>query len=73
MKELDVRSILKAGGEPFDQIMAFVNELAPGESFRLWATFKPAPLLSVLAQKGYQGTATEMEDGSWAVDFVPRD
>lgn len=73
MKELDVRPILRAGGEPFDQIMDFVNDLAPGESFRLWATFKPVPLLSVLTQKGYQGTATEVEDGSWAVDFVPRD
>ncbi len=68
MKELDVRPILKADGEPFDQIMAFVNELAPGESFRLWATFKPALLPSVLTQKGYQGTAMEVDDGSWAVD-----
>lgn len=73
MNELDARPILKAGGEPFDQIMAFVNELAPGESFRLWATFKPAPLLSVLAQRRYQGADTEMEDDSWAVEFMPRD
>ncbi len=73
MKELDVRPILEAGGEPFDKIMAFVSELNPGEGFRLWATFKPEPLLAVLAQRGYQGTAKEKEDGSWAVDFVPQD
>lgn len=73
MRELDVRPILEAGGEPFDKIMAFVSELNSGESFRLWATFKPAPLLAVLAQRGYQGTAAEKEDGSWVVDFVPRD
>ncbi|NMP23259.1 DUF2249 domain-containing protein [Sulfobacillus harzensis] len=73
MKELDVRPILEAGGEPFDKIMAFVTELAPGEAFRLWATFKPEPLLAVLAQRGYRGTAREMADGSWAVDFVPQD
>lgn len=73
MKELDVRPILEAGGEPFHQIMGFVNELAPGEAFRLWATFKPEPLLAVLARRGYRGTATKMEDGSWAVEFVPQD
>lgn len=71
MKELDVRPILNAGGEPFDQIMAFVADLAQGEGFRLWATFRPDPLLTVLAHKGYQGQAQERTDGSWAVDFVP--
>ncbi len=71
MKELDVRPVLNAGGEPFDEIMAFVADLPQGEGFRLWATFKPDPLLAVLAHKGYQGRAMEMDDGSWAVDFVP--
>lgn len=71
MKELDVRPILNAGGEPFDQIMAFVTELSLGEGFRLWATFRPDPLLAVLAHKGYQSQATEMGDGNWAIDFTP--
>lgn len=71
MKELDVRPILKAGGEPFDTIMEFTNQLDPHESFRLRATFKPEPLLGVLSQKGYRSTAQEMADGSWAVDFTP--
>jgi uncharacterized protein (DUF2249 family) len=70
VKELDVRPILEAGGEPFEKIMKFVSDLAPGEGFRLWATFKPEPLLAVLAQKGYQGETQEMPDGSWAVDFT---
>jgi uncharacterized protein (DUF2249 family) len=72
MKELDVRPILEAGGERFERIMAFVGELNPTESFRLWATFKPEPLITVLAQRGYQSTATA-KDGSWVVDFVPKD
>lgn len=50
MKALGVRTILKAGGEAFDKIMEFVAGLAPGEGFRLWATFKPEPLPAVLAQ-----------------------
>ncbi len=71
MRELDVRPILEAGGEPFEKIMGFVEALAPGEGFRLWATFKPEPLLAVLAKKGYSGVAQEMRDGNWAVDFTP--
>lgn len=71
VKELDVRPILEAGGEPFETIMTFVSELAPDEGFRLWATFKPDPILAVLACQGYQGKAQEMSDGSWAVDFIP--
>ncbi len=72
MKELDVRPILAAGGEPFEQIMTFVLSLAPGEGFRLWATFKPEPLLALLAKQGYRGEARKMADGSWAVDFIPQ-
>ncbi|MDA8205406.1 MAG: DUF2249 domain-containing protein [Thermaerobacter sp.] len=71
MRELDVRPVLQAGGEPFEQIMAFVAELPPGEGFRLWATFKPDPLLSVLRAKGYQGDAQEVSPNNWAVDFTP--
>ncbi len=73
MKELDVRPILEAGGEPFNDIMEFVDALEPGESFRIWATFKPEPLFAIMASKGYRGEAQETEDGSWAVDFAPED
>lgn len=73
MQELDVRPILKDGGEPFEQIMDFVANLPRGEGFRLWATFKPDPLLGVLRAKGYQGSAQEISEGNWAVDFVPVD
>lgn len=73
MKELDVRPILESGGEPFEQIMGFVGSLDPGESFRLWATFKPEPLLAVLGNKGYVGTAKKIAENTWSVDFVPRE
>ena len=73
MKELDVRPVLRAGGEPFQQIMDFVGQLSPGEGFRLWATFKPDPLIAVLAAKGYRGEAREMDADSWAVEFEPQD
>ncbi|AUW94708.1 MAG: DUF2249 domain-containing protein [Sulfobacillus thermosulfidooxidans] len=71
MKELDVRPMLNAGVDPFDDIMAFVAELRAGEGFRLWATFRPNPLLNVLAHRGYEGQAREISDGNWAIDFTP--
>ncbi len=41
--DVDVRPILREGGEPFSAIMAAVDALAPGQSLRLLATFKPIP------------------------------
>lgn len=73
MKQLDVRPTLRAGGEPFREIMAFVDTLAPGEGFALVATFRPDPLLQVMATKGFSSTAAELGDGSWIVTFTPED
>ena len=41
---LDVRPTLRAGGEPFAQIMQAVASLEPGQALRLLATFEPVPL-----------------------------
>jgi uncharacterized protein (DUF2249 family) len=68
--ELDVRPILRAGGEPFEKIMQAVNALQPGQNLRLFATFKPAPLLHVLASKGFAHQATELDGGDWEVLFT---
>lgn len=68
---LDVRDILKAGGEPFSKIMQTVEALAPGQSLRLLATFKPVPLFGVMAQRGFGHTEREIGGGDWEVIFVP--
>jgi uncharacterized protein (DUF2249 family) len=52
--EFDVRPTLRAGGEPFEQIMDAVNALKPNEGLRLFATFKPTPLLHVLGSKSFK-------------------
>ncbi|MBX5466592.1 MAG: DUF2249 domain-containing protein [Firmicutes bacterium] len=70
-KELDVRPLLQAGIEPFEEIMRFVDQLGPGEGFRLWATFRPDPLLAVMARRGFRAEPWALPDGSWAVDFLP--
>lgn len=69
--ELDVRPILRAGGEPFEKIMETVAALAPGQGLRLLATFRPAPLFSVLGSKGFSHEERELEGGDWEVLFRP--
>lgn len=69
--EIDVRPILNSGGEPFGAIMEAVNRLAPGQSLRLLAPFKPAPLFNVMAGKGFDYEASEIGGGDWQVLFSP--
>lgn len=69
--DLDVRPVLKAGGEPFAAIMQAVEGLGPGEGLRLFATFKPTPLLNVLASRGFAHEAKEIGEGDWQVLFSP--
>ncbi|MBS0248370.1 MAG: DUF2249 domain-containing protein [Proteobacteria bacterium] len=71
--EVDVRPTLRAGGEPFGEIMAAVNALTPGQCLRLYATFKPTPLLHVLGSKGFAHDAKELDGGDWEVVFTPAD
>ncbi|ODT77957.1 MAG: universal stress protein [Pelagibacterium sp. SCN 64-44] len=70
--ELDVRPILRNGGEPFGAIMGAVNTLAPGQRFKLYATFRPEPLFRVMEAKGFGFEATELDDGDWQVIFTPQ-
>ncbi len=69
--DLDVRPILRAGGEPFEKIMQTVGSLAPGQGLRLYATFKPLPLLHVLGARGFTHEARELDGGEWEVLFRP--
>jgi TusA-related sulfurtransferase len=69
--ELDVRPVLRAGGEPFEKIMETINTLQPGQGLKLFATFKPTPLLHVLGAKGYTHEAHELDGGEWEVLFSP--
>lgn len=69
--DLDVRPILRAGGEPFGAIMAAVRDLAPGQSLRLMAPFRPDPLFQVLARQGLANDARQLETGDWEVLFSP--
>jgi len=69
---LDVRGILRAGGEPFGAIMQSIDSLVPGQSLRLFATFEPVPLFTVLGSRGFTHTAQPLADGDWEVLFTPQ-
>ena len=68
---LDVRPILRNGGEPFPEIMKAVASLKSGQGLRLLATFKPVPLFSVMQKKGYAHCEKELGQGDWEVVFKP--
>ena len=69
--DLDVRPILRDGGEPFSVIMAALAKLEPAQGIRLYATFQPIPLFAVMAEKGFSHAETELEGGEWEVLFTP--
>lgn len=71
IQTLDVRPILKAGGEPFPEIMNAIATLQTGQGLRLLATFKPVPLFSIMQSKGYAHCEKELGGGDWEVVFQP--
>ncbi|WP_439632023.1 DUF2249 domain-containing protein [Shinella sp.] len=71
-KVLDVRPILKSGGEPFQAIMDAVQGLVPGQALKLIATFRPQPLFRVMAGRGFDHEAREIDGGDWEVLFTPQ-
>lgn len=70
--ELDVRPILRGGGEPFQAIMHAVAGLKPGQGLRLLATFRPEPLFRVMEGRGFTSEAREIDGGDWEVLFAPK-
>lgn len=61
---LDVRDI---EGEPFGDIVAALETLAPDERLLLVNSFEPEPLYAVLDERGFTHEAREDEDGVWRV------
>ncbi len=73
IRELDVRPMLRASEEPFQAIMDAVGALAPGERLRLIAPFRPVPLFSVMANRGFSASDRPLDGGDWEVLFSPVD
>ena len=71
-KVLDMRPILRSGGEPFQAIMQAVQDLRPGQGLTLLATFRPQPLFRVMQGRGFDHEAREIDGGDWEVLFTPK-
>lgn len=69
--ELDVRPIIRDGEDPFGAIMAAVDVLSPGQALHLLAPFRPAPLFTVMASRGFGSQDRHRNDGTWEVLFTP--
>ena len=67
--ELDVRDILRAKQEPFEQIMGAVQTLAHDDVLELHATFRPDPLLKVLGKQGFHYSSVEKAPEHVIVQF----
>jgi uncharacterized protein (DUF2249 family) len=70
--DVDVRPILRAGGEPFSVIMAALGGLEAGQGIRLTAPFKPVPLFAVMADKGFAHAEQALDAGDWEVPVPGR-
>ena len=68
-RTLDVRAMLRSGGEPFGEIMEAISQVPPGGALRLRTTFKPAPLFAVLRVRGWKHWIEHGEDDDWIVWF----
>ncbi len=69
MATLDVRPIIAAGDEPFDQIMSTVGALGLDEELVIIAPFEPVPLEGVLGSQGFSFDVVEIGSGDWQVTF----
>lgn len=67
--DADVREDLRAGKEPFRRIMDAARETPSGGVLRVRATFEPAPLYAVLAERGFSHFTERIAHDDWRVWF----
>lgn len=66
---LDVRPLLAAGADPLAQILATLGDVASNGILKITAPFRPAPLLALLAARGYRVQAREIAPSTWDVEI----
>lgn len=69
--DLDVRPVMKAGGEPFSLIMQTLEALEPGQGLRLLVGFEPVPLYGLMQARGFSPTPRNLPEGDWEILFRP--
>ncbi len=69
--EIDVRPELRAGNEPFSQIMAARRRVPEGGALAVRAIFDPVPLYAVMRKQGFGHFTERLGDEDWRVWFYP--
>lgn len=67
--ELDVRELLRSGGEPRSQIIAAADALPKGYVLHLRTTFRPEPLLKLMHQRGFHFHTADFGESDWSSWF----
>lgn len=68
-KRFDVRELIRAGIEPFPQILARAHALAPEEGLLIVAPFLPSPLIERLGAEGFASKVERGKGADWLVYF----
>lgn len=68
--EIDVRPILRSGGDPLKLILGKSASLKEGESFKLINSFEPVPLIAVLGRKGFSHYTEHAEPDLYLTWFL---
>ncbi len=67
--QLDVRSLLAAGSEPYPIIRDKIDQLRLGQSLLLITPFLPSPLIERLQNEGFAARPLRRPDGTWETLF----
>ncbi|MBL4634851.1 MAG: DUF2249 domain-containing protein, partial [Kofleriaceae bacterium] len=70
LRALDVRPILARGGDPLDTILSTLATLHSGGVLTVLVSFRPAPLLRLLEERGHWTLTREIKNKLWCVDIV---
>lgn len=68
--ELDVRSDLKNGKDPFEKIMGVVKELKESQTLTLHTTFRPLPLIRLMKMQGFTAHSQSITPDHWVTTFL---
>lgn len=67
--ELDLRDMLRQGGAPRAEILATVDALPRDGVLHLRTPFRPVPLITLLAERGFHHHAASFSEGDWSTWF----
>jgi hypothetical protein len=68
-KRIDIRTLLKRGGDVFSKIVAKAEALETNEGLIVVSPFLPSPLLELLNGRGFASKLERGTDGAWIVYF----